>query len=74
MNYRKDTGDPRQDEFSWQKGLKQYAVLVWGSSTRTRTYTTLDGAQRAVARARQRGDFAQMCLVRLVPVPGRRPS
>ena len=68
------TGSLRQHEFSWRRGLKQYAVLVWGSSVRTRTYTTLEGAEKAVARARERGDFAEMCLVRLVPVRGwRRP-
>lgn len=41
-----------------------YAVLVRGRSVRRH----LPGAQRAVERARARGDQADMVLVRLVPV------
>ena len=69
-----DTAHLRQDQFSWRTALKGYAVLVRGTSTRTHVYTTLAGAENAVARAKDRGQVAEMQLVRLVPVPAwRRP-
>lgn len=67
-----NTGHPRQDQRSWRDDLRGHAVLVRGTACRTRIYMTLRGAENAVARARERGDFAEMCLVRLTPVPGRR--
>ncbi|GAA5025339.1 hypothetical protein GCM10023258_18180 [Terrabacter aeriphilus] len=66
-----DTTSDRQDQFSKRNALKAYAVLVHGPSIRTRVYTTLAGAERAVARARARGEWVEMCLVRLVPARGR---
>lgn len=49
--------------------LKGFAVVVEGRAIRTRVYLTLEGAERAVARAIDRGDVATMQLVRLVQVP-----
>ncbi len=48
-----------------------YAVLVRGRSVRRHLYFNLPGAQRAVERARARGDRADMVLVQLVPVDAR---
>lgn len=48
-----------------------YAVLVRGRSVRRHLYFNLPGAQRAVERARARGDQADMVLVQLVPVDAR---
>ena len=48
-----------------------YAVLVRGRTVRRHLYFNLPAAQRAVERARARGDQADMVLVRLVPVDAR---
>jgi hypothetical protein len=45
-----------------------YAVLVIGKATRRHVLFGLPSAQRAVDRARARGDYAELVLVRLVPV------
>lgn len=48
-----------------------YAVLVRGKTVRRHIYLNLPAATRTVARARARGDRADMILVRLVPVDTR---
>ena len=50
-------------------GLKAYAAVVHGTSVRMRVYNTLAGAENAVARAKERGQAAEITLVRLMPVP-----
>lgn len=45
-----------------------YAVLVVGKAARRHVFFGLPSAQRAVDRAHARGDFADLVLVRLVPV------
>lgn len=45
-----------------------YAVLVRGKSVRRHLYFNLPAAERAVRRARGRGDKADLLLVELVPV------
>ena len=45
-----------------------HAVLVFGKVARRRLYFSLHSAERAVERARARGDRADMVLVQLVPV------
>jgi hypothetical protein len=45
-----------------------YAVVVIGKAARRHVFFGLPAAQRAVDRARARGDFADLVLVRLVPV------
>lgn len=47
-----------------------YAVLVRGASVRRHLYFNLPAAERAVRRARDRGDRAELLLVELVPVAG----
>ena len=47
-----------------------YAVLVRGKSVRRHLYFNLPAAERAVRRARGRGDRADLLLVELVPVVG----
>lgn len=49
-----------------------HAVLVRGKSVRRHLYFNLPAAERAVRRARARGDRADMVLVQLVPVGGDR--
>lgn len=48
-----------------------YAVLVRGRSIRRHLYFNLPAAERVVKRAQNRGDQAELILVRLVPVDGR---
>lgn len=48
-----------------------YAVLVRGKSVRRHLYFNLPAAERAVKRARERGDRADLVLVQLVPVDAR---
>lgn len=48
-----------------------YAVLVRGRSVRRHLYFNLPAAQRTVRRAIERGDRAEMILVKLVPVDAR---
>lgn len=45
-----------------------YAVVVIGKAARRHVFFGLPAAQRAVDRANARGDFADLVLVRLVPV------
>ena len=45
-----------------------FAVLVRGKSVRRHLYFNLPAAERAVKRARARGDRADLLLVELVPV------
>lgn len=45
-----------------------YAVLVVGKASRRHVFFGLPAAERAVERARARGDRADMVLVRLCPV------
>lgn len=45
-----------------------YAVLVRGKTVRRHLYFNLPAAERAVRRARGRGDQADMVLVQLVPI------
>src|SRR3954454_11421773 len=47
-----------------------YAVLVIGKAARRHVFFGLPAAQRAVDRARARGDYAELVLVRLEPVVG----
>lgn len=47
-----------------------FAVLVRGKSIRRHLYFNLPAAERAVKRARARGDRADLLLVELVPVRG----
>lgn len=47
-----------------------HAVIVSGRTIRRHLYFNLPAAERAVKRARARGDDAAMVLVRLVPVAG----
>lgn len=49
-----------------------YAILVRGKTVRRHMYFNLPAAERAVNRARARGDRAEMILVQLVPVRGSR--
>lgn len=51
---------------------ESFAVLVRGKSVRRHLYFNLPAATRTVARARARGDHAEMVLVKLVPVNSRR--
>lgn len=48
-----------------------YAVVVAGKTVRKHLYFNLPAAQRAVARAKDRGATAHLILVRLVPVDHR---
>ena len=48
-----------------------YAVLVRGKSVRRHLYFNLPAADRTVKRALERGDKAELILVRLVPVDAR---
>lgn len=48
-----------------------YAVVVAGKTVRKHLYFNLPAAQRAVARAKERGATAHLILVRLVPVDHR---
>lgn len=48
-----------------------YAVVVAGKTVRKHLYFNLPAAQRAVARAKDRGATAHLVLVRLVPVDHR---
>lgn len=48
-----------------------YAVLVRGKTVRRHLYFNLPAAERAVKRAANRGDSAELILVRLVPVDAR---
>lgn len=48
-----------------------YAVLVRGKSVRRHLYFNLPAATRAVKRAHDRGDRADLVLVKLVPVDAR---
>nr|WP_146177679.1 hypothetical protein [Sphaerisporangium cinnabarinum] len=50
---------------------ESYAVLVRGKTVRRHLYFNLPAAERAVRRARSRGDRADMVLVKLVPVDAR---
>ena len=45
-----------------------YAVVVIGKAARRHVFFGLPAAERAVDRAHARGDFADLVLVRLVPV------
>lgn len=45
-----------------------YAVVVIGKAARRHVFFGLPSAQRAVDRARARGDFADLVLVKLTPV------
>lgn len=45
-----------------------YAVVVIGKAARRHVFFGLPSAQRAVDRARARGDFADLVLVKLIPV------
>lgn len=47
---------------------ESFAVLVRGKTVRRHLYFNLPAADRAVRRARARGDYAEMVLVQLVPV------
>jgi hypothetical protein len=47
-----------------------HAVLVQGKVDRRHLFLSLDSAERAVRRATERGDHAEMILVELVPVRG----
>lgn len=49
-----------------------FAVLVRGKTIRRHLYFNLPAAERAVKRARARGDAADMVLVMLVPVDDRK--
>ena len=49
-----------------------YAVLVIGKVARRHVFFGLPAAQKAVDRAHARGDYAELILVRLVPVGGAR--
>lgn len=45
-----------------------YAVLVRGKSVRRRLFLSIAAAERTVKRAHARGAFAEMVLVKMVPV------
>lgn len=72
MNNDQSTQHPGHWSAVTRAALRGYAVVVYGPAVRTRVYTTLAGAENAVARATERGSSAQMCLVRLVPTPNGR--
>lgn len=44
-----------------------YAVLVVGKASRRRVLFGLPAAEKAVARAHARGDYAELLLVKIVP-------
>ncbi len=48
-----------------------YAVLVRGKSVRRHLYLSIAAAERTVKRAHARGAFAEMVLVKMVPVDPR---
>lgn len=51
-----------------------YAVVVIGKAARRHVFFGLPAAQRAVDRALARGDFADLVLVRLLPVGEAEPA
>jgi len=64
--------DNRQDDSPSAMFFREsYAVLVRGKSVRRHLYFNLPAAERAVKRARTRGDRADLVLVKLVPVDSR---
>jgi hypothetical protein len=50
-----------------------YAVVVIGKATRRHVFFGLPAAERTVKRAHDRGDYAELVLVRLIPVTGGEP-
>jgi hypothetical protein len=51
-----------------------YAVVVIGKAARRHVFFGLPAAERAVKRAHDRGDYAELVLVRLMPVTGGGPD
>ena len=70
--YTGDTPRPHVDRAEAIARLRDcYAVVVAGKTVRKHLYFNLPAAQRAVARAEDRGATAHLILVRLVPVDHR---
>jgi hypothetical protein len=62
------------DDSAEERFRNAHAVLVRGKVDRRHLFFSLDAAERAVRRALERGDRAEMILVELVPVRGERHS
>ena len=62
--------DESTSDHRHMRAVTGYAVLVeaGGGKSRRRLLLSLASAERAVDRARERGHFAHLVLVRLVPV------
>lgn len=67
-----DSPTDREISFAAERFRNAFAVLVRGKTIRRHLYFNLPAAERAVRRARARGDTAAMVLVMLVPVDGRK--